>query len=505
MATTTQKAVNCQRCLKAWRARAPALQCHRRYSQKPKANSPTEAPDNARHSAPSVIDSSDSNKGAMTRRLEAATEEALLTGGESGRRAIEDAGFSEELKARLLEKVQAADFRQKHAGAFAQADTSTLSSAHAAYGASAPWTGTESQPDAVLRMLDDARKPLRPELRGKYQIPNPVDLRPRSGPRKSIGQRVANAREQAGAYADMGIKQKDKGLTEEEREAMKREFRDRFGSAARAVPATVSGIAALANQRIENAIARGQFRNIPRGKDAAPRDARVDNPFIDTTEYLLNKMIQKQDMVPPWIEKQQDVTKAARIFRLRLRNEWKRHAARMISSKGGTLEDQIQRAEGYAIAEARLNPRQGAIDSGDGAPDPAPSNPYSGTVFRDPDWEKAEKAYMELSIEHINALTRSYNLMAPELAKKPYFSLDRELRACFAEVAPLIAGTIKERATKPATPLTGGDGGLSKGRVSDRFGNEGSATAAKVYDSKAPHYGLKEMWRDMWGGGGRSG
>src|SRR4051794_27882409 len=44
--------------------------------------------------------------GAMSQRLQEATEEALLTGGRAGRKAVEEAGFSEELKERLFARVQ---------------------------------------------------------------------------------------------------------------------------------------------------------------------------------------------------------------------------------------------------------------------------------------------------------------------------------------------------------------------------------------------------------------
>ncbi len=91
---------------------------------------------------------------------------------------------------------------------------------------------------------------------------------------------AASARDRANAYAGMGLKDSS-GLSEEEREAVKREFRERFAPAARAVPNSVSSLAALANERIEDAIARGQFKNIPRGK-GVERDTRADNPFIDT-------------------------------------------------------------------------------------------------------------------------------------------------------------------------------------------------------------------------------
>jgi hypothetical protein len=102
---------------------------------------------------------------------------------------------------------------------------------------------------------------------------------------------------------------------------------------------------------------------------------------------------------------------------------------------------------------------------------------------------------MELAITNLNNLTRSYNLMAPELAKKPYFSLERELRNCFADVAPHLAAAIKERAATPSKILIDRPGHGSRG-VRDFLG--GAGETAKIYDSNTPNYGFKEMWRDFW-------
>ncbi|UNI19762.1 hypothetical protein JDV02_005921 [Purpureocillium takamizusanense] len=460
--------------------------------------------------------------GPMARRLAEATEEALLTGGAAGRRAVEEAGFSEELKERLLDKVADAKFRKQYSGAFAEAGLGATAGAgegvkHIA--AAQPWTGTESTEDAVLRMLDDARKPLKPQDRGKYQPP-PVDMRLKRGPVQSPGQRAASARDRASVYAGLGMKG-SKGLSDEEREEMKREFKERFQPGARSMPVSPSGLAALANERIENAISRGQFKDLPRGK-SMERDPRADNPFIDTTEYIMNRMIQRQDIVPPWIEKQQELSKAARVFRERLRNDWKRHAARMIASHGGSLEHQMKRAQDHAAAEQLHNPRQRGAEQL-AVPSNSTDHPVMAKLrerapvigeepqaaevqalrdeplpppFRDSDWERAEAGYMKLSIENLNSIARSYNLMAPDLAKKPYFSLQRELAACYADVAPLLAEEIKQRAVGRSTPATTrmastGGGGL--------MGQLAGKDAVKVHleaDEKA--YGLKEWWQDFW-------
>ncbi|KAK4155264.1 hypothetical protein C8A00DRAFT_31883 [Chaetomidium leptoderma] len=489
----------------------------------------------------------------MATRLQQATEDALLTGGRAGRRAIEEAGFSEELKAKLLDKVAGANFQHEHSAALAHVGITSRIPDSAGLGTRAmawaqPWTGQETTEDTVLRMLDDARKPLAHELRRKEKplVPEPVDMRIRREARGTPGQRASTARDKADAYAGMGVN--GRGLNDKEREAVKREFRERFAPGARAMPTSVTGLASLANERIEDAIARGQFKNIPRGP-GVERDTRADNPFIDTTEYILNKMIKRQDIVPPWIEKQQELVKAAANFRGRIRNDWKRHAARTIASRGGTLEQQLARAAAYARAEEAHNPRRrnpeqisiptNATDDvvmvqAIATPTPTPTASSSSPTgeqqqqqqqqqqqpkketadpiiaahhhhhpFRDPAWEAAETPYMTLAIANLNALARSYNLMAPGLAKKPYFTLERELRNCFADVAPQVAAEIRLRATGPAKSLVdnhpfGGGSGLFKGGMGGLFGGGGGG-GVSVVERREKRYGMRELWRDLWG------
>ncbi|KAF7902657.1 hypothetical protein EAF00_002560 [Botryotinia globosa] len=479
--------------------------------------------------------------GAMSRRLLEATEDALLEGGRAGRKAVEEAGFSEELKARLLERVEASKFKSENVSAFTEASfASNIGRGSRDIATGQAWTGQEAAEDTVLRMLDDARKPLSPGLRGPGKIPSPiVDLRLKKQPKQRPGERLANARDKTSIYTIS----KDSQMSEREREEFRKELKERFSPGARPMPNSIRGLAALANERIEDAIARGQFKNIPRGK-AIERDARADNPFIDTTEYIMNKMIQRQDIVPPWIEKQQELVKTANVFRARLRNDWKRHAARTIASRGGTLQEQMRTAEIYAQSEAVHNPKKRAVEqisvptnttddpvmvkivqevpsSSTGDPviqilaetkedeidirtiSPLKTNrqPASEQTpaalpppFRIPSWEESEQSYLKLAITDLNSKTRSYNLMAPDLAKKPYFSLERELQSCYADVAPQLAAAIKERATRPAKELVGNIG-HRPGGIMERFGSD----KVNVYDSKRPLYGFKEFWNDLFG------
>jgi len=49
-------------------------------------------------------------------------------------------------------------------------------------------------------------------------------------------------------------------LTDKEREELRKELKERFTPGARPMPTSFRGLASLANERIEDAIARGQFK-----------------------------------------------------------------------------------------------------------------------------------------------------------------------------------------------------------------------------------------------------
>jgi hypothetical protein len=393
-------------------------------------------------------------------------------------------------------------------------------------------------------MLNDARKP----IRVPFKIPQPtlasVNLRPSPKSSKSTGQRLASARDGSNIYA----LSQSTGLSEEEREAVRKELRQRFEVGARSLPMTIQGLTSLANERIEDAISRGQFKNLARGKGVnVQTDHNANSAFIDTTEYFMNKIIQKQEIVPPWIEKQQELVREVDRFRQRLRGEWRRHAARLIASQGGSLLEQRTRAQAYAAAEARLaaskrvaasfsSPESDGTTteqtftqiSHDGrissiikptsslfksdssasqeksatAPETSsPAIPSENSLphlspLRDADYLSIERGYHELQVKAINDLTRSYNLQAPRLAQKPYLNLERELNACFADVASSLADEITRRATEraPSGPVIRKSGG---GVLEDILT---SNQRARVYDEdRAKTYGLKELWRDLWG------
>lgn len=507
-------------------------------------------------------------------------EETMDTGSKSDRKMMSDMAFSEDLKKQLEERIAQSSFTAENQEALSEANMPRYAGKGTQQTATSPkWKGTESVEDSALRMLDDSYKKLRSPIKAP-RIPQQVNLRPKPKAKVSTADRLANARDRTSIYAVS--QQQD--MSEEEREKFRKELKERFTPGARPMPTTLQGLTSLANERIEDAIARGQFKNIQRGKGVnTQRDYNANSPFLDTTEYFMNKIIQKQEIVPPWIEKQQELVKMVNSFRSRLRSDWRRHAARMISATGGSVQDQVRRAKGYALAEDMVNPRQskkqsmshissdgslvsisveeriaaGVIEEAirdDKAPEivlkitetaanGSPSEPAqiqaSATVeeepdirgstasqveqtpkpaaesnssssdrilptahpFRDSNWEKAENAYHTLAISELNSFTRSYNLMAPKIAQKTYYNLDRELKRCFSDVAPLLADEILERSRRPTIKIK--VIGHKEGGVMDRFsdGNrnwKGHETENFRDEGEEKGYGFKQFWRDLF-------
>ncbi|KAJ5543417.1 hypothetical protein N7461_009420 [Penicillium sp. DV-2018c] len=500
--------------------RAPIAPISRRFSaacslkQTPTSSTSNNEKRNERNSEEEEKDS------PMGRRLAQMTEDAMLEGGRSAQRNIEQAGFSEELKEALAERVAAASFRSEYPAAHSIINMPSAAGQGTREQAAAPaWTGTERLEDTTLRMLDDASK----AIRMPYKIPEPVVYKPSPKPPKSPGLRIAAAKDRTSTYTQS----KAPGFSDEERENMRREMRENLTPGAHSMPISISGLSSLANERIEDAIARGQFKKIRRGKGVNTKtDHNASSAFIDTTEYFMNKIIQQQSIVPPWIEKQQQLAAAISQFRARLRADWRRHAAMLIASQGGSLDMQMKRAKAYAAAEVRLAEKermaasfeddshqdssvtdintdgrivsraktsQGSSAATDGNEEPAEYLAHLSPL-RDPGYLAIERSYHELAVKQINSLARSYNLQAPPSAHKPYINLDRELKACYADVAPGLAEEIKRRATERARPSS-----FVPPPSSSKFGSLGTAQTVRIHEEdQSKGYGMKQLWRDLF-------
>ena len=202
----------------------------------------------------------DEEDGAMHRRLQSLAESAqpIPDDPNAGTSTITDIDLL-----KLQDRIAQASFEQSYPRANAEhnlpqsADKLTRNIA-----ADAPWTGEEATNDAVLRMLTDAHKPL------KMPVPKPtLSSLPLKGPKKaptskSSGGRVLAAKEASQGYSLL---------------------KEKLSPGFRAMPATLEGLASLAEEKIQDARTRGEFKNLPGRGKPAERDRLNESPYLDRT------------------------------------------------------------------------------------------------------------------------------------------------------------------------------------------------------------------------------
>ncbi|KAK9488107.1 hypothetical protein V1527DRAFT_458214 [Lipomyces starkeyi] len=496
----------------------------------------------------SVFDARDI--GYMKRRLSQLAEEAnpIKEDRMAGRVPDDEFMSVKELKD-LEDRLSATTFKQEYAQAIAGTQLPKSASKHTQDLAfSKPWTGRESTEDAVLRMLVDSNKPLRIPGGGQRVYTgapasggagvetggsgNTVPL-PKTKRSMPDSVRLARARELSLEYSiakntgtlsggtdkNKQIDGKPFGQVEEDTE-FSRLYKDRFRGP-RAMPGTLHGLRALADERIEEARSRGQFNNLPRG-EKLDMDARISSPFLDTTEFFLNRIIQRQDIQPPWIDKAGTIRQDLRRFRIGIRESWKRHAMQLIAATSPNLEAQMARARNYVEAERAEAERLGlytekdndvgestqqagegiaaevatSTETDDLREDPVGSTGSAFSLLPKYDWESIEHKYHVLSVKTLNDSIRSYNLMAPGPARRSYLTLERELRLCYAEVAPLLADALRERhelIKSGRTTFTLKKTENRESILSNLFGEK-----VAIMEKTGNEYGLKELFRDLF-------
>jgi DnaJ family protein C protein 28 len=306
---------------------------------------------------------------------------------------------------------------------------------------SAPWTGTESVYDVNLRMLVDAH-------------PVPRVVRPPTLKKVSRSERLSNARENSLNYA------LDKN--QEGGPSAGDIYKDKFAGSS-GIPllhTSLSAINSLASQRIEDAIARGEFNDLPRGKPLE-RDYYASSPYIDTTEYFLNRLIKRQGAAPPWVEKQVTLNAHIKQFRNIMSQKWQKRAVNLIVSHRLPLSRSLELAERYRSGET------------------------TGYRLRDLEWEKQEQKYHELAVADINNTIRGYNLQAPSSARRGYVELSKELELCYRTVAKDLPEAVRQHMAGPVPP-------------------EREITSASNLHRTEPykedpsnHYGLMDLFRDI--------
>ncbi|RUS13886.1 hypothetical protein BC937DRAFT_94631 [Endogone sp. FLAS-F59071] len=285
--------------------------------------------------------------------------------------------------------------------------------------ASEPWTGDERVEDTILRMLiDKYNKPLRVEGAAIRAIPKPAPDHPRfvldqlvtrkpvaeslNGSEEEVSSAV-KARERAARartrLQDRVTGARDKALDYKLKKdwpapaAAAATMTTNLGSAT-TVPITDGEITPqmimqhrrLVDVRIEAARARGDFDNLSGRGKPLPYDHHAQNPFLDSSEYLMNRLVQRQGGVPPWIEMQGEVDREVEIFRRALGDGWKR-----VIRSGEDVESKRVRKE----------------------------------------WEQAQQVYVNTAVQRLNNRIRSYNIICPMNVQRPFMTVEKEFQMVY--------------------------------------------------------------------------
>ncbi|KAG6860840.1 hypothetical protein C0995_006978 [Termitomyces sp. Mi166 len=186
------------------------------------------------------------------------------------------------------------------------------------------------------------------------------------------------------------------------------------GSGGQMNPVGLKGWTSLVEDKIDKARKAGLFQNIKgRGK---PLVASTDesNPFIAREEFLMNRIVQRNGAVPPWVEVQGELDNAVTSYREILRQSWVRRVVNIITS---TTPPALLHT--FALGDIK--------------------------AFRDTEWEQREHPYHQVALEELNALVRKYNGMAPYAVRRPYYIHNVEMEKLFNDSAESILSALRER------------------------------------------------------------
>ncbi|GME68070.1 unnamed protein product [[Candida] boidinii] len=327
----------------------------------------------------------------------------------------------------LLDKVESSIFENKYQKEIGISKLPSYVNKHSRdLAMSKSWTGTESNFDASLRMLNDAHKPMKVKTTGSGA--------PMFRAKPTIKDRIHKAREGALDYklskhSDPSEKAKKTGDSEED-DGFAEMYKERLLGPAQLLndsfASVDNSIKSLADQKIMDAQRRGEFKNLPRGK---PLEGvySTENAYIDRTEFHLNKIMKRQDAIPPWIEKQSSVEVEIKNFRDQLDSHWKKKAVHIICDKYHVnIKTNLTGLSTENIIRKITN---------DFSLDDKP--------LKSAEWELQESSYLDTKIRFLNDSLRGYNLQAPLASQKLYLQKQKEIQACYKRVSPLLPGLVK--------------------------------------------------------------
>jgi hypothetical protein len=274
-----------------------------------------------------------------------------------------------------------------------------------------PWDGEEPVNYSVLRMImDKYRAPLRVEGAARRNIPQPQSnyipaasqKEEKSSQKKKVERevkaremkqnRIMNAKDAAFYYS---FERKYPAARDEKnhigdnvsKSTTKKDI-DWEDWDLQETHISINDMGVLPDEMIRPARARGVFDDLPGRGKPLEEDPLINNPFVDRTEYYLNRIIQRNGAAPPWVMMQQEV-----------------------DTDISTLRSQMNSAIKRCLDEIKAN--NNSINK---------SSLLKG-------FESLEKSYFAKELGRVNMRVRSYNVMCPVPVRKQLLELDKQLKS----------------------------------------------------------------------------
>lgn len=306
-----------------------------------------------------------------------------------------------------------------------------------------PWDGNETVHDSNLRMILDLKPP---PLKYQKSIITPP---------RSVKDRIESAKESSLDYRIGNTKKEDENF----RELYKEKLLGPSVFLNTSSPHTIIGMAnSLADAKINASINRntGQFDGEMAGVRGKPLDKEYLKNCTDSN-YFMNQILNKQEILPPWIDNQQSIDRQITEFRNNMDNEWFKSI--FYNLKPTTLSKELM-----------LTKLKNIIKN--------PNNFYDG------DFHSRQLPYVLEKVKLLNNLIRDYNLQCPSSSIHKFKLVpEAELRKLYDRtLTTLVDQALKwyenEEAAKQRKnePINYKDGGSFFG-LFDNSGGGGSSTA----------------------------
>ncbi|KAG0671924.1 hypothetical protein C6P41_002041 [Kluyveromyces marxianus] len=347
-------------------------------------------------SCPRRYSSDDGEAGYMKKRLQELSETNIVDKDDPLMKIIHGGSIVDESEAlrKTHGKLEDVTFQEKHREQLSITKGSVNTNKHAQdIASSKSWRGDEHVLDTALRMVLDSAPKAIPMPNGSV-----------NNRFKDTGRRKLSVQDRLEQVQDKTMRYKQDLSTDEIEKREAAAFRALYTEKFTPI-GSFEKLRSVADARIEESIKRGEFNSTKKlhGKKV---DVSNENAHLDRTTYHLNNILVKQNIVPPWIEKQGSVSSDIAAFRKQL-----------VGKLETELLNQMRKRKLFSHAYATV---QNALDSIN-----TDRDTFLDTCFRS--WCKSVQPFLNSNIPRLNSGLRSYNLQAPLHTQKLYLVADREL------------------------------------------------------------------------------